>query len=235
MDSAERLRRIGERAAAEVTEGMTVGLGTGSTAEAMILALGARVAAGLKMTGISTSDRTAVFAAELNIPLVALDDVERIDLCIDGADEIDGEANVVKGRGGALLFEKLVARQADRYVIIASSEKLVANLGIRLPLPVEVVPSGWRYTSALIAELGLKPELRSIASGEPYVTDGGHYILDCTPPKDGFANPREIADRLKLIVGVIEHGLFIGMADLALTIDDDGIVTETVGTGALAT
>ncbi|MGI8404912.1 MAG: ribose 5-phosphate isomerase A, partial [Thermomicrobiales bacterium] len=139
MDSAERLRRIGERAAAEVTEGMTVGLGTGSTAEAMILALGARVAAGLKMTGISTSDRTAVFAAELNIPLVALDDVERIDLCIDGADEIDGEANVVKGRGGALLFEKLVARQADRYVIIASSEKLVANLGIRLPLPVEVV------------------------------------------------------------------------------------------------
>ena len=235
MDSAERLRRIGERAAAEVTDGMTVGLGTGSTAEAMIQALGARVAIGLQMTGISTSDRTTALANELNIPLVALDDVQRIDLCIDGADEIDPAANVVKGRGGALLFEKLVARQAGRYVIIASSEKLVPNLGVRLPLPVEVVPLGWRYTSSLIAHLGLKPLLRTTTSGEPYVTDGGHYILDCTATEGGFSDPRGIADRLKLIVGVIEHGLFIGMADLALTIDDSGIVTETVGVGAPTT
>jgi ribose 5-phosphate isomerase A len=232
MNSAERLQRIGERAAAEVADGMTVGLGTASTAEAMIRALGARVATGLKMTGISTSDRTTELATELHIPLIALDDVQRMDLCIDGADEIDPEANVVKGRGGALLFEKLVARQADRYVIIASSEKLVPNLGVRLPLPVEVVPLGWRYTSSLIAELGITPVLRTTASGEPYVTDGGHYILDCTPPEGGFADPGGIADRLKLIVGVIEHGLFIGMADLALTIDQDGIVTETVGISA---
>lgn len=232
MNSAERLQRIGERAAAEVADGMTVGLGTASTAEAMIRALGSRVATGLKMTGVSTSDRTTAFATELNIPLIALDDVERMDLCIDGADEIDPEANVVKGRGGALLFEKLVARQADRYVIIASSEKLVPRLGVRLPLPVEIVPVGWKYTSSLIAELGLTPVLRTTASDEPYVTDGGHYILDCTPLADGFADPRGIADRLKLIVGVIEHGLFIGMADLALTIDNDGIVTETVGVGA---
>ncbi len=228
MDSEERLRRIGERAAAEISSGMTVGLGTGSTAEAMIRAVGARVAGGLRITGISTSDRTTSLASELSIPLVALDDVDRIDLCIDGADEIDPGVNVVKGRGGALLFEKLVARQADRYVIIASSEKLVPKLGVRLPLPVEVVPLGWRYTRTLIEQIGLTSELRLDARGVPFVTDGGHYILDCTPPSGGFADPGDLASRLKMLTGVVEHGLFIGMADLALTIDEDGTMAETV-------
>lgn len=228
MDSAERLRRIGERAAAEIEPGMIVGLGTGSTAEAMIQALGARVESGLQMIGVATSDRTTSLARRLDIPLVPLDTVKRIDLCIDGADEIDPEVNVVKGRGGALLFEKLVARQAERYVIIASSEKLVPNLGVRLPLPVEVVPLGWRFTSELISALDLTPELRLSESGDSYVTDGGHYILDCTPPAGGFGDPGTVAAALKMLVGVVEHGLFIGMANLALTIDEDGIMTETV-------
>lgn len=228
MDSGERLRRIGERAAAEVQAGMTVGLGTGSTAEAMIHALGARVDSGLQMTGIATSDRTTELANRLNIPLLPLDSVDRIDLCIDGADEIDPDLNVVKGRGGALLFEKLVARQAERYVIIASNEKLVPNLGVRLPLPVEVVPLGWRYTSKLISAMDLAPELRTTETGDPYMSDGGHYILDCTPPVGGFTDPGTVAANLKMLVGVVEHGLFIGMANLALTIDEDGLVTETV-------
>lgn len=228
MDSAERLRRIGERAAAEVKDGMLVGLGTGSTAEAMLHALGARVAAGLRITGVTTSQRTTDLATTLGIPLVALDDVTSIDLCIDGADEIDPQANVVKGRGGALLYEKLVARQADRYVIIASSEKLVSKLGVRLPLPVEVVPVGWRYTGEGLAALGLTPALRRAANGAPYITDGGHYILDCNAPEGGFADPEGLADQIKALTGVVEHGFFMGMADLALTIDEAGVITETI-------
>ncbi len=227
MDSAERLRRVGERAAAEIVDGMIVGLGTASTAEAMVRAVGIRVADGLKMTGIATSERTAELARSLDIPLVALDDVDRIDLCIDGADEINPDVDVVKGRGGALLYEKLVARQADRYIIIASHEKLVAKLGVRLPLPVEVVPVGWKYTGESIAKLGVTQKLRLTAAGDAYVTDGGHYIFDCDAPAGGFADPGGLATALKAIVGVVEHGLFIGMADLALTIDEDGVVTET--------
>jgi ribose 5-phosphate isomerase A len=227
MDSAERLRRVGERAAAEIVDGMIVGLGTASTAEAMVRAVGVRVADGLKMTGVATSVRTAELARSLDIPLVALDDVDRIDLCIDGADEIDPNVDVVKGRGGALLYEKLVARQADRYIIIASHEKLVASLGMRLPLPVEVVPVGWKYTGESIAKLGVTPRLRESSPGTPYVTDGGHYILDCPAPAGGFVDPAGLAKALKEIVGVVEHGFFIGMADLALTVDEDGIVTET--------
>jgi ribose 5-phosphate isomerase A len=231
MDNDERLARIGARAAAEVAEGSIVGLGTASTAEAMIRALGVRVAEGLNITGVSTSNRSSALARSLNIPLVALDDVDRIDLCIDGADEIDPNVDVVKGRGGALLFEKLVARQARRYLIIASNEKLVPRLGTRLPLPVEVMPPGWKATSREIAALDLNPVLRTSPDGSPFVTDGGHWILDCDPPEGGFSDPSGLAHALKAIVGVVEHGLFIGMADLALTIDKDGAITETVRPG----
>jgi len=232
MESNERLARLGERAAAEVADGSTVGLGTGSTAEAMIRALGARVAEGLTVTGVATSNRTIALARSLDIPLAALDDVERIDLCIDGADEIDPNVDVVKGKGGALLFEKLVARQAHRYLIIASDEKLVTRLGTRLPLPVEIVPLGWKATARAIAALGLDPTLRSKDDGSPYVTDGGHWIVDCNPPAGGIPDPAGLAADLKAIVGVVEHGLFIGMADLALTIDEAGAIAETVRTGA---
>lgn len=228
METSERLAWIGARAASEVADGSIVGLGTASTADAMTRALGQRVAEGLRITGVATSVRTADLARSLNIPLVSLDEVERIDICIDGADEIDPAVNVVKGRGGALLFEKLVARQADRYIIIAADEKLVPHLGTRLPLPVEIVPLGWQATAGSLAALGVTPVLRKNDDGAPYVTDGGHWILDCDPPQGGFTDPAGLAEAIKATIGVVEHGFFIGMADLALTIDEAGEITEWV-------
>ena len=227
MDDVQRLRRLGEEAAARIEDGMLVGLGTGSTAEAMLRALGERVASGLRVTGVATSIRTADLARGLGIPLKELSEIDRLDLCIDGADEIDPALNLVKGRGGALLFEKLVARRADRYLIIATSEKLVPTLGIRMPLPVEVVPVGWTHTAESIAELGLKPKLRETSDGQAYVTDGGHYIVDCAWPADNQLDPGVLANALKLLTGVVDHGLFIGMADTALTVDPTGSIMET--------
>jgi len=224
VDDAERLRRIGERAAAEVQDESVVGLGTGSTAEAMIHALGDRVASGLRITGVATSSRTAALANELHIPLNELDDVESLDLCIDGADEIDPGLDLVKGRGGALLYEKLVATRARRLLIIASSEKLVASLGTRLPLPVEVIPLGWSHTARAIADLGFSPELRQTPGGDPFTSDGGHYILDCA--MGPITDASSTATSLKLITGVVDHGLFVGMADMALTVDESGAIRE---------
>jgi ribose 5-phosphate isomerase A len=224
MDESQRLRAIGERAAAEVSDGDLVGLGTGSTANAMLDALGARVKAGLKVTGVATSDSTRAKCAQLGIPLLDLDEIDHLDLCIDGADEIDPNLDLVKGRGGALLYEKLVAMRTVRLIIIASSEKLVTRLGTRLPLPVEVVPFGYQHTSRAVAELGLRPVLRHTSDNAPFVTDGGHYILDCD--SDGIADPVALAAALKGITGVVDHGLFTGMTALALTIDESGSITE---------
>lgn len=224
MDDVQRLRRIGERAASEVADGCVVGLGTGSTAEAMIHALGNRVASGLRITSVATSTRTAALANELHIPLRELDDVNSLDLYIDGADEIDANLDLVKGRGGALLHEKIVAKRARRLVIIASSEKLVDRLGTRFPVPVEVIPLGWSHTARAISDLGLSPELRYGSNGDPFTSDGGHYILDCAAQP--IADPAVIATSLKLITGVVDHGLFVGMADLVITIDESGDVTE---------
>ena len=222
MDGTARLDRIGAQAAGEVTPGMIVGLGTGSTATAFVRALGQRVAEGLSISGIPTSVETRNLARSLNIPLTDLDSVDTVDLCVDGADEIDPALNVVKGRGGALLFEKLVARRADRYLIIATEEKLVNQLGTRLPLPVEIVPLGWKHTARELERLGLEPALR-MSDETPYVTDGGHYILDCET--GGIQDASELASRIKAITGVVDHGLFIGMVDLAMTVDDSGRVT----------
>lgn len=222
MEGESRLDRIGAQAADEVSPGMIVGLGTGSTASAFVRALGQRVAAGLSITGIPTSVETETLARSLNIPLTELDTVDTVDLCIDGADEIDPALNIVKGRGGALLFEKLVARRADRYIIIATEEKLVNQLGTRLPLPVEVVPLGWKHTARELERIGLQPVLRA-GDDTPFVSDGGHYILDCET--GGIENARELASRIKAITGVVDHGLFIDMVDLAMTVDDAGRVT----------
>lgn len=222
MEGESRLDRIGAQATDEVSPGMIVGLGTGSTASAFVRALGQRVAEGLSITGIPTSVETETLARRLNIPLTELDAVDTVDLCIDGADEIDPALNVVKGRGGALLFEKLVARRADRYIIIATEEKLVNQLGTRLPLPVEVVPLGWKHTARELERIGLQPVLRA-SDDTPFVSDGGHYILDCET--GGIENARELASRIKAITGVVDHGLFIDMVDLAMTVDDAGRVT----------
>ena len=222
MDDAARLARLAERAAAEVQDGMTLGLGTGSTADAFLHALGARVAGGLKISGVPTSRRTRQLATELGIPVREFDEVDKLDLGIDGADEIDPELNLIKGRGGALLYEKLVAKICDRYLVIASAEKLVRALGARLSLPVEVIPYGWRHTQARVALLAGVPTLR-LVDEQPYLTDGGHYILDCRtgPIMDSFS----LDFALKASTGVVDHGLFIGIATEAMVVDADGEVT----------
>ncbi len=243
LDDRARLARLGERAAALVQDDMVIGLGTGSTAAAMIDALGARVRDGLRVTAVPTSHATFDQATGLGIAMVDLNDIDRLDLCIDGADEIDPGLGVVKGRGGALLFEKLVARRADRYVIISTGEKLVDHLGERMPLPVEVVPEGWTHTAGEIATLGMTPVLRKgqemgrfllgstvvMLFGQddsPFRTDGGHFILDCAWPGEDAVDPGSLAHALKLITGVVDHGLFIDMVDMALTIDAEGNITE---------
>jgi ribose 5-phosphate isomerase A len=226
LSTAERLERIGAAAAALVENATLVGLGTGSTAAAMVDALGERVQDGLSITAVATSNATRDQALALGIPVVRLDEIDRLDICIDGADEIDPALNLTKGGGGALLFEKLVARRANRYVIISSDEKLVDHLGDRFKLPVEVVPVGWVHTKASVEHLGLYPEIRMDGS-EPYLTDSGHFILDCTWPHEK-PDPAHLATSLKAITGVVEHGLFIGMADEVMTIGPDGeIETRT--------
>ena len=222
LSTADRLKRIGNASANLVEGGMLVGLGTGSTAAAMVDALGERVRTGLQITAVATSNATRNQAIELGIDVVELDDIDRLDICIDGADEIDPDLNLTKGGGGALLFEKLVARRANRYVIISSNEKLVEHLGDRFKLPVEVVPVGWVHTMSMVKDLGLLPELR-MAGDAPYRTDGGHYILDCTWPEEK-PDPARLATDLKAITGVVEHGLFIGMADEVMTINPEGEV-----------
>lgn len=223
-----RLTRLGIESAKWVEDGMLVGLGTGSTAEAMINALGERVRDGLRFTAVATSNRTAEQASSLGIALQQLSNIDRLDLCIDGADEIDPALNLVKGRGGALLFEKLVARRADRYLIIATDEKLVDHLGTRLPLPVEIVPTGWVHTAQDIEALGPKPELRRQLDDSPYITDGGHYIVDCAWPTGATVDPSSLAAAIKQLTGVVEHGLFIGMATHALTVDAEGALTHHI-------
>jgi ribose 5-phosphate isomerase A len=225
LDTLTRVQRLGVKAARLVQDGMTVGLGTGSTAAAMIEALGQRVHEGLSIRAVPTSNETLDQATRLGIPLAKLNDIERLDLCIDGADEIDPDLTVVKGRGGALLFEKLVAQRSDRYVIIATDEKLVEHLGMRMPLPVEIVPEGWVHTAQEIALLGMAPTLRG-GDGGPFRTDGGHYIVDCEWPGDTTIDVASLAQALKLLTGVVDHGLFIDMVDMAMTIDAEGRIVE---------
>lgn len=225
LSNEERLKLIGKYAADLVEDRSLVGLGTGSTAAAMVDALGERVRnEGLKVVGVATSIATSNQASELGIPLKNLDDIDRLDICIDGADEIDSDGNLTKGGGGALLFEKLVARRANHYVIISADEKLVDHLGDRFDLPVEVVSVGWKHTAEEISALGLRPTLRR-KDGTIFVTDGGHYILDCIWPETEL-DPIQLATNLKAIVGVVEHGLFNGMANSIVTINAAGEITQ---------
>ncbi len=221
-----------ERAAAEkaaaarhavglVQPGMTVGLGSGSTAEIAVGALGERVAAGLRIVGVATSRRTERLAHDLGIPLADLSVVERLDITIDGADEIDLETfALIKGRGGALLREKLVAVATAREVIIADSSKVVPRLGARYAVPVEVVPFGWRHTARALGRLGARVVPREVP-GDFYVTDGGNFILDCA--FDPIPDPPALAADLKALPGVVEHGLFIGLAHTLVIAGPDGV------------
>ncbi len=224
MNDETRLATLAEASAALVEAGMVVGLGSGSTAEAFVRALGARVQAGLNVQGIPTSRRTEHVAREAGIPLTTLSDSQVVDFGVDGADEIDPNLSLTKGRGGALLFEKLVAEACNRWIIVASSEKLVDQLGTRIALPVEIMPFGWETTRARVEALGFDAPLRVAVDGVPIVTDGMHFVLDCaTGP---IADPKAMGDALKCITGVVDHGLFIGLAAAALICDQDGTIRE---------
>jgi len=196
-----------------IHDGDVVGLGTGSTAAYVIQFLAQRIRDGFRVRGIPTSERTCELAVHAGIPLTTLDEVQQIDVAIDGADEIDPELNLIKGGGGALLREKIVASAARKFIVIADSSKQVPVLGA-FPLPVEVIPFAEALLSKRIAALGASVTLRKGSLGEPLRTDEGHHILDCQFGQ--IADPAALARKLCDMPGVVEHGLFIGMADVAL-------------------
>ena len=214
------------RALEEVEPGMRLGLGTGSTAAAFVDQLGALVADGLDVLCVPTSEATHAQAEALGIPLTTLDETPCLDLTVDGADEIDQALRLIKGGGGALLREKIVATASDRLMIIADDSKLVETLGA-FPLPVEVVPFGLAATHAMVearAEaVGCVGEitLRRTQSGQPFVTDGGHHILDCAFGRIPLAE--DLALAFAEVPGVVEHGLFLGLADCAAIAGQDGV------------
>ena len=205
-----------------VTDGMAVGLGTGTTAWFVIEALAARVRTGLSIVAIPTSERSGAQATAGGIRLTSFAERRRLNLTIDGADEIGRDSlDLIKGLGGALLREKIVAAASDRLVIVADGSKLVDRLGTKTPLPVEVVSFGWETTADRIERLGGRPNLRSGTDGAPFRTDGGNLILDCA--FGSIADPAALAGDLAQVVGVIETGLFVGMADLALVAGQGGV------------
>jgi ribose 5-phosphate isomerase A len=211
--SSQEKEAAGRAAAELVRDGDIVGLGTGSTAYFAVVALGERVKAGLKIIGIPTSIQTAELARAVGIPLTTLDEHPEIDITIDGADEVDPKLNLIKGGGGALLREKVVASVTKNMVVVADSGKIVAALG-KFPLPVEVISFARTVVETKIVALGGSPKLRMKTDGSPYLTDNGNQILDCSFGQ--IVDPPALARELSGMPGVVEHGLFIGLAQLAL-------------------
>jgi ribose 5-phosphate isomerase A len=210
-DPDSRKVAAAEAAAKLVEDGMVVGLGSGSTASLAVTAIGKRTAQGLRIVGVPTSEKTAEQAHALGIPLTTLAECEAIDLTIDGADEIERDSlDLVKGLGGALLREKLVASSSKRLVIVADDDKLVNRIGENArPIPVEVAPFGWQSTARRLRAIGAEWTQRMTSTGEPFITDGGHIILDCR--FQSLDSARALQARLDSMVGVMEHGLFLGM------------------------
>ena len=214
-------QRAGFRAAEFVEDGMRVGLGTGTTAQWLVDRLGERVREGLRVRCVPTSRRTEEQARALGITLVTLGEVGELDIAIDGADEIGPGLALIKGGGGALLREKLVASAARRFVVIADASKRVEVLG-RFPLPVEVVQFGWELTARRVSGVvNVEPALRRDTDGEPFVTDNGNFILDCRC--GAIPDPARIERELKSLVGVVESGLFVNIADTAVLADEEGV------------
>ena len=196
-----------------VKDGDVVGLGTGSTASIAVRLLGERVRAGLKIRGIPTSLETQELATELGIPLLTFDDVQEIDVTIDGADEVDPQLQLIKGGGGAMLREKIIASASKKMIVVADSSKQVTVLG-NFPLPVEVIGFAQPLVKKRIEALGASVSLRHDAHGRLYITDEDHHILDCRFGK--IPDPVTLARELDSMPGVVEHGLFIGLATVAL-------------------
>lgn len=219
IEAVNLKQAAGERAAEYVENGMTIGLGTGSTVYWTIRRLAERVRDGLKIRAIPTSRETENLAAELGISLTSFAEVRELDLTIDGADEISPAFDLIKGGGGALLREKLVAAASRRLIIVADQSKLVSRLGSS-PLPVEVAPFGWETVARRVENLGFAAQLR-LNEGEPFVTDNGNYILDCVCGT--IENPAKLHDDLKLLTGVVETGLFVGMASVVVVAGANGI------------
>jgi ribose 5-phosphate isomerase A len=216
----ERRRRAGERAATFVEDGMVVGLGTGRTADHATRALAARVAVGLRIVGVPTSHRTALLASSLGITVGTLEEHPRLDIAIDGADEVDPQLRVIKGLGGALLREKIVAAASARFVVVVDDGKLVSRLGETAPVPVEVLPFGCSPAAERLRALGAEVVLREAGAG-PFVTDNAHYLLDCR--FGPLADPERLEADLRSIPGVLGTGLFIGMTDTVIVGTAEGI------------
>jgi ribose 5-phosphate isomerase A len=225
----ELKRAAAYRALDFVKDGMVVGLGTGSTAFFVIEGLGKRVAEGLSVVGIPTSERTAAQARSLNIPLSSLAARPSIDLTIDGADEVERKTlHLIKGLGGALLREKIVAAASQQLVIVVDQEKLVDRLGDHTPVPVEVVQFGWQATAAALTKLGADPVLRHATEDHPLITDGGNYILDCRFAR--ITDPRKLEKQVNMTVGVVESGLFIDRTSAVIVASEGGVEILDRGT-----
>lgn len=211
-----------QTAVAMVEDGMIVGLGTGSTASFALGVLGQRVAEGLRVIGIPTSEQTTREARRLGIPLSTLEERDHIDLTIDGADEVDvSTLALLKGRGGALLREKITASASEQLIIIVDETKLVDRLGVKSPVAIEVVPFGWRATARRLQRLVTSLERRTTSEGAAFMTDGGHYILDCVC--GGIEDPEDLQRQLDGTVGVVEHGVFLGLASRVIVGGSHGV------------
>lgn len=222
MDQEELKKLAGEKAAEYISDGMVLGLGTGSTVKYVLQKIGELVQQGLNIKGIPTSMHTRKIANEYNIPLTTLEENPEIDLTIDGADEVDSRLNLIKGGGGALTREKIIAYYSKKVIIVIDESKIVKALGIDFPLPVEVVKFGWTSTKKTLEKFGCTVELRKIM-GEPFITDNSNYILDCE--FDRITDPEGLEKEINNIPGVAENGLFIGLVDEVIVGSKQGLMT----------
>jgi ribose 5-phosphate isomerase A len=222
----DQKRAAAMRAIEEVEDGMVLGLGTGSTAAFVVEGLARRVAAGLRVVGIPTSERTGAQARRLGVPIATFAEHQSLDLTIDGADEVElGSLDLIKGLGGALLREKIVAAASRRLVIVVDQEKLVERLGEHTPVPVEVTQFGWQATAVALAKLGCIPERRYTAGEQPFITDGGNHILDCR--FGPLADPGEVEKNIAMTVGAVESGLFVARSSMVVVASPTGVEVLT--------
>jgi ribose 5-phosphate isomerase A len=223
LDKEELKKLCAEKAVEQIKDGMTIGLGTGSTVEYALRKLGEKVKKDLTIQGIPTSIHTMRIAKEENIPITSLEENPVIDLTIDGADEVDSYLNLIKGGGGALTREKIIAFNSKKVIIVVDDSKIVKALGIDFPLPVEILKFGWTSTKKALEGFGCSVELREIMENEPFITDNGNYILDCE--FDRIDDSEQLELEINRIPGVVENGLFIGLVNEVIVGAKQGILT----------